>query len=201
MKQLILKGKQGLLIAFGTALFGMGCSNQPEEKLTQNEESNTQTMKFQDIAVNDLYGKTFDLKSTLGKKVLVVNIASECGLTPQLGSLQELYEAYGGDKFEIIAFPSNDFGGQEPLEGDSIASFCSKNYGVTFPIMEKTPVTGENQHAVYAWLTSKAKNGVADHEVKWNFHKFLIDEQGNLVRDIDPRALPTDSVITAWIEE
>lgn len=153
-----------------------------------------------DFLATRLDGKPFDLSALVGKKVMVVNIASECGLTPQLGALQELYEMFGGENFEIIAFPSNDFGGQEPLEGAAISDFCQRNYGVSFPIMEKCHVVGEQMHPIYDWLTKQQENCVSDYEVKWNFHKFLVDEQGKLVRDIAPQMLPTDPEVISWIK-
>ncbi|WP_434064841.1 glutathione peroxidase [Sanyastnella coralliicola] len=154
-----------------------------------------------DFTVETLMGDSFDLSSLAGKKVMVVNTASECGLTPQYEQLQELYNEYGGEKFEIIGFPSNDFAGQEPGSNEEIASFCQKNYGVTFPMMTKVAVKGDNIHPVYAWLTQKAQNGVSDYEVKWNFHKFLIDEKGNLVKEIQPQTLPIDEEIINWLSE
>lgn len=159
------------------------------------------TMKtLHDFTVTDINGSPFALSQLKGKKVLVVNTASECGLTPQYAQLQELYEAKGGDGFEIIGFPANNFGGQEPGSDAEIASFCSKNYGVSFPMMSKISVQGADMHPLYRWLTNKSENGVGDYEVQWNFHKFLIDEEGRLVRDISPRTLPLDEEILSWIE-
>ena len=123
---------------------------------------------FHDFSVTDIDGNPFDLSSLKGKKVLVVNTASECGLTPQYAQLQELFEAKGGDGFTIVGFPANNFGGQEPGSDAQIQTFCSKNYGVTFPMMSKISVKGDDIHPLYAWLTSKAENGVEDSKVKWN---------------------------------
>jgi glutathione peroxidase len=169
---------------------------------TSIQTPNTETMmkSFHDFTVTDINGAPFELSQLKGKKVLVVNTASECGLTPQYEQLQELYEAKGGAKFEIIGFPANNFGGQEPGSNDQIASFCSKNYGVSFPMMSKISVKGGDMHPLYTWLTSKSENGVGDFEVQWNFHKFLIDEEGRLVRDVSPRVLPIDEEILNWIE-
>ena len=136
---------------------------------------------FYDFKVKTLEGKAFDFASLKGKKVMVVNTASKCGYTPQYKDLQELYEKYSSENFVIIGFPANNFGSQEPGTATEIREFCTKNYGVTFPMMEKISVKGDDMHAVYKWLTSKAQNGVMDSEVKWNFQKYLIDEKGNLV--------------------
>ena len=153
-------------------------------------------MNFHNFCVIDIKGHEFDLATLKGKKVLVVNTASECGLTPQFQQLEDLYLEFGGKNFEIIGFPSNDFGGQEPLSNDEIATFCLKNYGVTFPMMEKITVLGDNPHPLYKWM--KEEIGT---EVKWNFQKFLIDGEGKVVRVLDPTILPTDPEIVNWIKE
>ena len=154
---------------------------------------------FYDFKVKDIEGKDFDLASLKGKKVLVVNTASKCGLTPQYEQLQELYEKYGDKNFTIIGFPANNFMKQEPGTNEEIAEFCSKNYGVTFQMMEKISVKGDDMHPLYQWLTQKSKNGVLDSEVGWNFQKYLIDEKGNLVKMIAPKVKPNDAEIVAWI--
>ncbi|MFL5752549.1 MAG: glutathione peroxidase [Bacteroidia bacterium] len=150
--------------------------------------------------VKTLEGKEFDFSSLKGKKVLIVNTASECGYTPQYKGLEELYEKYKDKNFVIIGFPCNDFGGQEPGTNDEIKSFCSKNYGVTFQMMDKVTVKGENAAPIYKWLTQKSLNGVADSEVKWNFNKYLIDENGKLVKYLPSGVKPMDAEITSWIE-
>lgn len=153
-------------------------------------------MNFHNFTVNDIQGKPFDLSTLKGKKVLVVNTASECGYTPQFGQMEELYKTFGGENFEIIGFPSNDFGAQEPLSNHEIATFCSKNYGVTFPMMEKITIVGDNPHSLYKWM--KEQSGA---DVTWNFHKFLIDEQGNVVKHYGSNTLPIDDEIVSWIEK
>ncbi|CAG0912127.1 unnamed protein product, partial [Cyprideis torosa] len=135
-----------------------------------------------------------------GKKVMVVNTASECGLTPQYADLQKLYDQYKDQDFVIVGFPANNFGGQEPGSDEQIASFCKENYGVTFPMMSKISVKGDDKHQVYQFLTEKSKNGLQDSEVAWNFQKYLIDENGELAMVIEPRTLPTDPSIVKWIE-
>lgn len=162
--------------------------------------SNAQSEKsFHDFTVETLQGETFDLSMLEGKKVLVVNTASKCGLTPQYEGLQELFEIYGGDSFTIIGFPANNFMNQEPGSNEEIMEFCTENYGVTFPMMSKISVKGDDMHEVYRWLTSKSMNGVMDSEVGWNFQKYLIDENGNLVEMHPPRTKPGDKKIIAWI--
>lgn len=144
-----------------------------------------------------LDGKDFNFNALKGKKVLIVNTASECGYTPQYKDLQALYVKYKSKNFEIIGFPCNDFGGQEPGTSSTIQSFCEKNYGVTFQMMEKVSISTS---PIYKWLTHKSENGVLDATVKWNFNKFLIDEKGNLVKYLPSSVKPMDAEITNWIE-
>ena len=155
---------------------------------------------FHKFTVKDIEGNTFALSSLKGKKVLVVNTASKCGLTPQYEQLQALYENYGGENFVIIGFPANNFANQEPGTDTEIATFCQKNYGVTFPMMSKISVKGDDIHPVYQWLTQKSKNGKMDSEVAWNFQKYLIDENGNLVDMVNPKVKPDDAKIVSWIK-
>lgn len=158
-----------------------------------------QSSGFYDFKVKTLEGEDFDLSSLKGKKVMVVNLASKCGLTPQYKDLQEVYDNYRGDDFVIIGFPANNFMNQEPGSADEIRKFCSDNYGVTFPIMEKISVKGKDMHPLYQWLTSKEKNGVKDSEVSWNFQKYLIDEKGKLAEVIPPKEKPTSDKVIGWI--
>ncbi len=154
---------------------------------------------FHDFKVKSLDGNDFDLSSLKGRKVLVVNTASKCGLTPQYKQLQSLYEQYGGDKFVIIGFPANNFLQQEPGTSSEIREFCTSNYGVTFPMMEKISVKGNDIHPLYKWLTTKELNGVMDAPVSWNFQKFMIDENGKLVDMVPPRESPDCEKIINWI--
>ncbi len=156
---------------------------------------------FYDFKVKDIDGKDFDLSSLKGKKVLVVNTASKCGFTPQYKQLQALFETYGGDKFTIIGFPANNFMSQEPGTNKEIAEFCEKNYGVTFKMMSKISVKGDDMAPIYQWLTRKSKNGVMDSDVKWNFQKYLIDENGKLVNVYYSKTLPDDEQIVSWIKK
>lgn len=153
-----------------------------------------------DFKVTDISGNTFDLASLKGKKVMIVNTASKCGLTPQYEQLETLYKKYKDQNFVIIGFPANDFMKQEPGTNEEIESFCQKNYGVTFPMMAKITVKGKEIHPLYKFLTTKSLNQLEDNDVQWNFQKYLVDENGKLVKVIGPRTLPTDAEITKWIE-
>ena len=133
-----------------------------------------------DIELKTLQGGVFDWNRCKGKKILIVNTASECGFTKQYKELQELYELYK-DKLEIIGVPCNQFGKQEPGDSNEIQEFCELNFGVTFPLTEKLRVKGDEKHPLYVWLTSKKHNGVKSSSVKWNFQKYLLDENGNLI--------------------
>lgn len=155
---------------------------------------------FHDFVVTDIQGKPFDLASLKGKKVMVVNVASKCGLTPQYEQLQALYDKYKDQNFVIIGFPANNFLWQEPGTNREIQQFCSQNYGVTFPMMSKISVKGKNKAPLYKWLTNKSENGKFNKKVKWNFQKFMIDEDGNLSAVFSPRVSPTDDAIIDWIE-
>jgi len=160
-----------------------------------------QTKNLYDFKVKDIDGKEFDLSTLKGKKVLVVNVASKCGLTPQYEQLEKLYEKYKDQNFVIIGFPSDNFMGQEFEDDAEIKAFCSLNYGVSFPMMSRVDVKGENKIPLYQWLTEKEYNGKMDAEIQWNFQKFMIDENGNLVGFIPPRELPTSATVIDWIEE
>ena len=156
---------------------------------------------FYDFAVKDIDGNDFNFSALKGKKVLIVNTASKCGFTPQYEQLEALYEKYGGEDFTVIGFPANNFLKQEPGTNDEIKAFCQKNYGVTFPMMEKISVKGDDIHPLYHWLTEKDQNGVMDSEVGWNFQKYLIDENGNLVEMLKSKVKPDDDKIIGWIEK
>jgi glutathione peroxidase len=155
---------------------------------------------FYDFTVKDIEGNDFDMASLKGKKVLVVNTASKCGLTPQYEGLEALYKKYGGDKFVIVGFPANNFLSQEPGTNDEIAAFCERNYGVSFPMMAKISVKGDDMAPIYHWLTEKAQNGTTDSSVAWNFQKYMIDENGRLVDYASPKTKPDDPKIVSWIE-
>lgn len=152
-------------------------------------------MKLSDFEFNSIDEKPFDVQSLVGKKVMIVNTASECGLTPQFEQLEALFQQFKTANFTILGFPSNDFGAQDPGSNEEIAEFCQRNYGVTFPMMEKIVVKGNNQHPLFQWLTAHA-----GEEVQWNFHKFLIDDKGEFLMALSPSTLPIEENIIAWIE-
>lgn len=154
-----------------------------------------------DFAISDITGHEFQLSQFKGQKILLVNTASECGLTPQYEGLEKLYKEYKDEKFVIIGFPANNFKKQEPGTNEEIAEFCKMNYGVSFPMMAKISVKGEDIHPLYKWLTNKELNGVKDVEVRWNFQKFMIDEEGKFVDVAFPREKPYSNKIIEWLEE
>ena len=145
-----------------------------------NKQNEKPATSIYDIKINSLMGDPLDLNQFKGKKILFVNVASECGFTSQYEELQKLHEEHG-DQLAVIGVPCNQFGGQEPGSANEIASFCKKNYGVEFIITEKIEVKGEGKHPLYQWLTEKEKNGNKSSTVKWNFQKYLVDENGNLL--------------------
>jgi glutathione peroxidase len=159
------------------------------------------TSLIYDFTVKTIDGEDFPLSNLKGKKVMFVNVASKCGLTPQYAQLQELYDRYKDKNFVIIGFPANNFGMQEPGSNEEIKEFCTANYGVTFPMMSKISVKGDDIAPLYQWLTTKEANGVADAEVTWNFQKFLIDEEGHWVKFFTPKKSPMSAEIIAWIEK
>ena len=179
-----------------------GCISNKSNEQASNE-TNQEIMQKENIyqfRVTDLSGSEFDFVTLKGKKIMVVNTASECGLTPQYENLQALYDQYKDRNFVIVGFPANNFGGQEPGSDSQIASFCKENYGVTFPMMSKISVKGADMHEVYQFLTSKKRNGLMDSEVSRYFQKYLLDEQGELVQVIEPKTLPDDPSVIRWIE-
>src|ERR1700704_4613286 len=152
-----------------------------------------------DFKVPGLDGKSIDLAKYKGKKILIVNTASKCGFTPQYADLEKLYEKYK-DKLVIVGFPANNFAQQEPGSNKEISEFCTKNYGVTFPMAEKVDVVGDNTHPLFKYLTDEAhKLGVADPVIKWNFTKFLVDENGKLVAVFPSKVKPMDEQITKYL--
>ena len=147
--------------------------------INKKEKMETNSSLY-NIEINSISGEKINLADYKGKKILFVNVASECGFTPQYEGLQELYELYK-DKLMVIGVPSNQFGRQEPGTATEIQSFCKINFGVTFLITEKVDVKGDKQPPLYAWLTQKEQNGVKNSSVKWNFQKYLVDENGKLI--------------------
>jgi glutathione peroxidase len=157
-------------------------------------------MAVHDISVNTLSGQPSSLGAHAGKTLLIVNVASKCGLTPQYTALQQIYDRYADRGFEVLGFPCNQFGGQEPGTADQIEEFCSVNYGVTFPMFEKIDVNGPGRHALYDELTPTADVEGHDGDIRWNFEKFLIAPDGAIVARYSPMVVPDDPTILADIE-
>ncbi|SEG25417.1 glutathione peroxidase [Flavobacterium urumqiense] len=184
------------------ALILFSCQNQAQTKKTKLNKSNIVMAKktIYQFKVVDLSGKIFDFASLKGKKVMIVNTASKCGLTPQYKDLEAIYKEYKDKGFVIVGFPANNFASQEPGTNEEIAAFCQMNYGVTFPMMDKVSVKGDDMCAVYQFLTQKSKNGLQDSQVEWNFQKYLINKKGELEKVISPKIVPTDASIVNWIK-
>lgn len=169
------------------------------ENASMGVKNNTES-KFYNFKMTTLDGgEEISFSKYKGKKVLLVNVASKCGLTPQYKQLQELHEKYG-DKVVILGFPANNFMGQEPGSNEEIATFCEKNYGVEFQMFEKISVIGDDQHPLYQWLTDKSQNGWNEQEPTWNFSKYLVNEKGELSKYFGPRVEPMSEEILAEIK-
>jgi len=193
-----------LLYTFTLGLLLASCSSQSQNTSANSTTENTMTTpttNFYDLSIFALNETdTLKMADFKGKKVLLVNVASKCGYTPQYADLQKLHEQYG-EKVQVIGFPCNQFLGQEPGGKEEIAQFCSANYGVTFPISTKIDVKGKDQDPIYQWLTKKELNGVDNYKVGWNFNKFLIDENGNLIGHYESGVKPLDAELVAAIEK
>jgi len=171
------------------------CASQPQNVAMNTTSAVTQPTSVHQFKVPAIDGSTIDFASFKGKKILIVNTASECGYTPQYEGLEALYKKYQ-DKLVVVGFPANNFGGQEPGTNEEISSFCKKNYGVSFPIAGKISVKGNDAAPIYRWLCSKQENGVMDATVSWNFNKFLLDEEGRLLQHFESRVAPMSEEIT-----
>lgn len=158
------------------------------------------TSSIHQFKYSTIDGEELDFSIFKGKKILIVNTASKCGFTPQFKELEELFEKYKDKNFAIIGFPCNQFGEQDPGTSTEIKDFCQRNYGVSFVMMKKVDVKGDNIHPIYKWLTQKSENGVMNSSVKWNFQKYLIDEQGYLVDFYNSYKSPKHQKIINWIE-
>jgi len=197
MKRKMMTLFLGLLVVGGLMAFNtykgaiLGGSDSRYSPMTANQD-------FYSLSANTLEGEAFDFSQLKGQRVLIVNTASRCGYTPQYKKLQELFDQHGGSGFTILGFPCNQFGRQEPGSASEIGEFCSKNYGVTFQMMEKVDVKGDGQHPVYSWLCKASENGVGDHKVAWNFHKFLVDGEGRLVASLKSGADPMGDEIAGF---
>lgn len=193
--------KKIVIMAYGTLLL-LSCQNQAQTNKTKTPKTDKVMTKetIYQFKVEDLSGNSFDFASLKGKKVMIVNTASKCGLTPQYKDLEAIYKEYKDKGFVIVGFPANNFASQEPGTNEEIGAFCQQNYGVTFPMMDKVSVKGDDMCEVYKFLTQKSKNGLQDSEVEWNFQKYLINEKGELVKVIKPKTLPTDPEVINWIK-
>lgn len=187
--------KIGIIATLTGCFFGK--TKTVDSKTIQNAEP---LSPFYQVKIKNLDGSDISLSDFKGKKILIVNTASECGFTPQYEELQKLQEKYA-EKLVIIGTPCNQFGGQEPGDASQIKNFCQKNYGVTFTMTEKLDVKGPNQHELYRWLTQKSVNGVLDSEVSWNFSKYLLNEDGKLLAFFPSTTGPLSSNITSLIEK
>ncbi|MEY2916572.1 MAG: hypothetical protein RIS73_286 [Bacteroidota bacterium] len=191
------------IIAIAAAL--LSCGAQSEIKMSNDSDYNKSNFNpskivsaksIYDFKVEGLDGSTIDFTSFKGKKILIVNTASKCGYTKQYEGLEALYKKYQ-DKLVIVGFPANNFGGQEPGTNTEIKEFCKKNYGVTFPMAAKVSVKGDDKAPIFKWLTSKTENGVLDAEIGWNFGKFLLDENGNLITYFPSKVEPMSEELTS----
>ncbi|SHG40055.1 glutathione peroxidase [Flavobacterium segetis] len=193
---------KNILTIASCALFLFSCQNQAQPKKSDNNMSTENVVKetIYQFKVEDLSGDTFDFASLKGKKIMIVNTASKCGNTPQYKDLEATYKEYKDKGFVIVGFPANNFMSQEPGTNEEIATFCQKNYGVTFPMMDKVSVKGDDMCPIYQFLTQKSKNGLQDSKVEWNFQKYLINEKGELEKVISPRTLITDPEVMNWIK-
>ena len=192
-----------LIVAFAFISCFACQQNQAQQKTVKTSADKNKVMAKENIyqfKVKDLEGNDFDFASLKGKKVLIVNTASKCGLTPQYKDLQAIYDQYKDKGLVIVGFPANNFASQEPGTNEEIGAFCQKNYGVTFPMMEKISVKGDDMNEVYKFLTQKSKNGLQDSEVEWNFQKYLINEKGELEDVVSPKTSPKDQEIVNWIK-
>ena len=157
-------------------------------------------MNLYDIPINTLDGKPASLNDYAGKAILLVNVASRCGLTPQYEGLERLHERYADRGFTVVGVPCNQFGGQEPGTSEEIQQFCSATYGVTFPLLEKIDVNGENRHPLYAELTQATDDEGANGDIQWNFEKFLIGADGTVLKRFRPRTEPEAPEVVESIE-
>jgi glutathione peroxidase len=158
-------------------------------------------MSVYDVPLNSLDGKAGVLADEKGKVTLMVNVASFCGLTPQYEGLEKLYERYGAKGFAVVGIPCNQFGAQEPGTADEIKTFCSTNYNVTFPLSEKIDVNGETRHPLYQQLTAKADGEGVDGDIRWNFEKFLVSRDGEILERFSPMVEPENADIVGAIEK
>lgn len=179
-------------LAFLSAMFSNSLSDNDGVKVSPPQSIHA-------FKVKSIDGKTIHFADYKGKKILVVNVASQCGYTRQYEGLQKLYVTYK-DKLVVVGFPANNFGQQEPGSNEEIQEFCKARFGVTFPLAAKSDVIGENTNEVYKWLCNKSQNGVLDATIKWNFNKFLLDENGKLLAYFPSKTEPDDPAILKYLK-
>ena len=185
-----------LFIAMGLSFCSTGQRN--VNNLTKNA-TGMNKHSIHEFTVISIDGDSLNLSEFKGKKMMVVNTASKCGYTPQYEALEKVYEQYK-DKLVILGFPCNQFGGQEPGTNEEIVDFCKKNYGVSFPLADKIDVKGAGTAPIYQWLTQKAKNGVLDASIGWNFNKFLLDENGKMIAYFPSNVKPDSEEILSRVK-
>ena len=190
--------KKLFIVLLSVVAFLKSCTGQKSETSQANTEKEMGKTIY-DYKVEALDGSEINFADFKGKKILIVNTASECGFTPQYADLEKLYEA-NKDKLVIVGFPANNFGGQEPGSNAEIGTFCQKNYGVTFPMAAKVSVKGDDTAPIFKYLTEKELNGVKSSAVLWNFTKFLVDENGKLIDSFVSTTKPTDDAITKYLK-
>ena len=189
---------KGYMFTASLLIILFSCSSKKTTTTNKSNSSNLPEMK--EFSIESINGfRTLKLSEYRGKHLLLVNVASKCGYTPQYEQLQELYDS-NKDKLVVIGFPCNQFMGQEPGTDQEIVTFCKTSYGVTFPITEKIEVKGDNQHEIYQWLTSKSLNGLGDFKVSWNFNKFLVSPEGKLLGHFPSSVSPLDESITTLLK-
>src|SRR5690606_7788790 len=197
---------KAVYIFLALAAFGCQQKQNPKASTTMSqmegsfEQAQSPVQSVYDFQFKTLQGEDITLSNYKGRKMLIVNTASECGYTPQYKELQELYEKHG-DKLVVLGFPANNFGQQESGTNAEIAAFCEKNYGVTFPVFEKISVAGDDMHPLYKFLSSKEQNGVTDEKPNWNFCKYLIDENGNVQAFFNSKVTPMSNEIMSAIHQ
>lgn len=180
--------------------FVQSCTGQKKEKTMSKMENKPAPESIYDFTVPALEeGKTINFADFKGKKILIVNTASECGFTPQYADLEKISEEYK-DKVVVVGFPANNFGGQEPGSNKEISTFCTRNYGVTFPMAAKVSVKGDDIAPIFKYLTDKNLNGIKNTTILWNFTKFLIDENGHLIDSFVSTTKPTSQSITKYFQ-
>ena len=189
MKNLLFLGCLLLLVS----AYSISKTHKSKSKITSLTE-NAVAKSFYEFTMKDLNGKEVDFSTFKGKTIMVVNVASKCGYTPQYEALQKLYAEHS-DKLVILGFPANNFGGKEPGSNEEIKSFCSENYGVTFPMFEKVSVKGFDKHPIYRWLTDSNLNGWNNEEPSWNFCKYILNEEGELIKYFPSKVSPLDQEI------